>query len=232
MHLIAHRGISAHFTENTLQAYQEALNYNVLGIEVDLHQIENEFALFHDFELSRLTHKQGKINQLTITELQSTVLKNGMSIPLLSDLFELVQGKCLLNLELKYIADPGLLAEQLHHYINVYNGDVVLSSFNHVLVKQVQHELRSVGLAHKVKTGALIAHLPYDMCNYAINLGVDLAIIDAAVVNITFVEHAFTHNLEVWCYTVNTLEDAENLKEMGVSAVFTNDPALLGAKPI
>lgn len=72
-----------------------------------------------------------------------------------------------------------------------------------------------------------MAHLPTNYAQYAIELETDIAAIDAYLVDKHFVQHAHSYNKEVWCYTVNTIEKAAELSEMGVDAIFTNDPALM-----
>lgn len=227
MNLIAHRGISAHYHENTLLAFEKALEVDVLGIEVDLHQIDNEFVIFHDFALNRLVSTSGEVADLSLVEIDNLRLKDGSKIPRLNELFSLAQGKCLLNLELKHVVDPAILIEKVTQYIYQFDGEIVISSFNHHLLKNVQALLRDTRVAHKVKIGALVGHLPLDYAQYAVTLQADIAAIDADLVTADFVQHAHTYGLEVWSYTVNTEKGLKKLKEMGVDAVFSNDPALL-----
>jgi len=228
MELLAHRGISAHFHENTLLAFEKALEADVKGIELDIHQVENDFYIFHDFHLDRLLSKPGDIRSLKQQELSQLRLKDDQHIPRLNEVFELVKGKCLLNLELKYVHDAAYLLDSISQYLYQFDeAEIVISSFNHPLLQSLQHLVRETRFINRIKFGALIAHLPLDLAQYAVNMQVDIAAIDADLVNKAFVEHAHIHNLEVWSYTVNTEKGVRELSEMGVDAVFTNDPDLL-----
>lgn len=227
MHIIAHRGVSAHYHENTLLAFEKALEIGVYGIEVDLHQVEDQFVIFHDFQLDRLAKTRGDLADLTLEQVSTIKLQENHKIPLLTELFDLVKGKCMLNLELKYIGDPSLLVEQITQYIYQYSGDIVISSFNHPLVKEVQLLFRDSRVASNIKFAALVAHLPINMAQYAIDLQVDIAAIDAELINEAFVTHAHMHNLEVWSYTVNFEKSCRILQNIGVDAIFSNDPELL-----
>jgi glycerophosphoryl diester phosphodiesterase len=227
MHIIAHRGVSAHYHENTILAFEKALEIQVYGIEVDLHQIEDQFVIFHDFQLDRLTKKRADLADLSLAQTACIRLQNNHKLPMLTDLFELVKGNCMLNLELKYIREPHMLMQQVTQYINQYNGDVVISSFNHPLLIQLQLLIRDTKLDNNIKFAALIGHLPVSMAQYAIDMRVDIAAIDAELVTREFVEHAHTHNIKVWAYTVNFEAGFKKLSQMGVDAVFSNDPALL-----
>jgi glycerophosphoryl diester phosphodiesterase len=229
MKIIAHRGVSAYYHENTLLAFQKALELGVYAIEVDLHQVEDQFAIFHDFELDRLANTRADLADLSLRELADVRLEGGLKIPLLPELFDLVQGKTVLNLELKYVKHPQDLIAQVSHYIDQFNGEVVISSFNHPLLLQIQALLRNAGLHQNIKIAALVGHLPIDNAHYARSLGADIAAIDAALVTKDFVEHAHQQNMQVWCYTVNYEKGFRNLKTMGVDAVFSNDPALMAS---
>ena len=63
MKILAHRGVSAHFHENTLFAFEKSLELGVWGIEVDLHQVGSEFAIFHDFSFIMLKKLDKMVKQ-------------------------------------------------------------------------------------------------------------------------------------------------------------------------
>lgn len=227
MHIIAHRGVSAHYHENTIEAFEKALEIGVYGIELDLHQVEDQFVIFHDFQLDRLAQTRGDLADLSLAQIATLRLKQEHKLPLLTELFDLVKGKCMLNLELKFISDPQHLLSQVNQYIGEYGSNVVISSFNHPLLKKLQVLVRGTPFEKHIKFGGLIAHLPVDMAQYAVDLGLTIAGIDAELVTKEFVEHAHSKNIEVWSYTVNFEKGCKKLNKMGVDAVFSNDPALL-----
>jgi glycerophosphoryl diester phosphodiesterase len=227
MHTIAHRGISAHYPENTLLAYQKALESKAIGIEVDVHEVDDHFILYHDFTLDKLTGIRADLVDLSFNKLRDIRFAHDQMIPTLDELFSVVQGKCMLNLELKAIASPEKLLEQIVSYVYRYNADIVISSFNHPLVLNMQHLVRNTRIRDHVKFAALIGHLPIDLAKYALDLQVEVAAIDAMLVTPEFVEHAHQYNIDVWSYTINHTHDYARLKAMGVDAVFSNDPDFL-----
>lgn len=227
MKIIAHRGVSAHFHENTMLAFEKAMDVGVYAIEVDLHQVENQFVIFHDFQLDRLTNMRGDLADLCLEQVAGLRLQDGHKLPLLPELFALVQGNTILNLELKHIIDAELLLEQISQYVLQYETEIVISSFNHPLLAQMQGLLNNSRIKDKVQIGALIGHLPLDNAQYAINMQADIAAIDAMLVNEEFVKHAHQHDVIVWCYTVNYEKRFNQLLKIGVDAVFCNDPALM-----
>ncbi len=227
MKIIAHRGVSAHFHENTFLAFQKAIEFGADGIELDIQQVGDEFFVFHDFYLNRLTPLEGDLIDLSPTQLGSLRLNNSEKLPTLDEVFDLVKGATMLNLELKSVHNTELLVEKLTSYLYRYPSEVVVSSFNHFLLREFKKSLRDTRFSKMIQIGALIAHLPIDLGKYAVELEADIAAIDAYLVSKEFVEYAHIHNLEVWCYTVNFDSGFFRLKEMGVDAIFTNDPVLM-----
>ena len=80
MKVIAHRGYSAKYAQNTLEAFEQALKLEIDAIEFDVHQVENEFIVFHDFKLDRLTDGNGYIKDKTLDEISKLSIKNKHSI--------------------------------------------------------------------------------------------------------------------------------------------------------
>lgn len=228
MEILAHRGVSAHYHENSIEAFEQALELNILGIECDLHQLEDDLVVFHDFQLNRLFNRSGFLSDLRLSELSEMPLSNAQAVPRLNDMLQLVKGECVLNLEIKQLDDPALLIQQITPYLYQYeDASIVLSAFNHPLLKRLQAAVRNTRFSSRIKFGALIAHLPINLAQYAIDLQVDIAAINVEMLTKEFVEHAHMHNLDVWSYTVNTQKEILLLQDMGVDAVFSNDPALM-----
>lgn len=229
MLVIAHRGLSAHYPENTMVAFEKAIESGARALECDVHQVDDNFVIFHDFYLKRLT---GVAGTLALTDMQALsqlrISGTDSHIPSLQEVFTLCAGKVLLNLELKMINDPKLLVETLCDCFAQFDDEkgpleIVLSSFNHPLLQAISLQLRDTPLTHAVKLAALIAHLPIDHAQYAIDLHADIAALDAHLISADFVKHAHQHYMKVWCYTVNQEDLLMRLFEMGVDGIFSDD---------
>lgn len=69
--VVAHRGDSAHFPENTLEAFQSAYRMGVDVIETDVHLSRDGFlVIWHDETLDRNTDGSGRIEDHTLEELK------------------------------------------------------------------------------------------------------------------------------------------------------------------
>lgn len=102
----AHRGSSVKFVENTLEAFEDAVNddkYNF--IEFDIQYTKDKVLIVHhDLSLLRLQKKKHKIAELTYDELLEI---SNYHIPTYNETMELVSGKKPLNIEIKSQGDAG-----------------------------------------------------------------------------------------------------------------------------
>lgn len=132
--VIGHRGAMGYETENTLASIQKALDLKVDGIEIDVFKCKSgEIVVFHDDELDRLSNGTGPIELKTYDELQELTLEGDHKIPLLKDVLNLVNGQCMVNIELK----GGNTANAVSKIVNMYlefdmftEDDIIISSFN------------------------------------------------------------------------------------------------------
>ena len=70
--IFAHRGASGYEVENTLSAFEKALELGATGIEIDLQLTkDNIFVVFHDLSLSRLTGKKKLLTDCSFDEVST-----------------------------------------------------------------------------------------------------------------------------------------------------------------
>jgi len=100
--LVAHRGYQKHYPENTLLAYQKAIEAGALSIETDiLLSADKQAVLYHDPTLKRVSGCKGRVDALTLAELIHTPAfeprrlghtYNAQCITPLSELVKLLQA--------------------------------------------------------------------------------------------------------------------------------------------
>ncbi|MHA2155168.1 MAG: glycerophosphodiester phosphodiesterase [Candidatus Hodarchaeales archaeon] len=132
-YIIAHRGFcKVNEPDNSLPAFQAALEANADGIEFDINlSSDGHFVCFHDPSLTKLGRSE-QLNELKLEELTEIELSEGVTIPSLEDVLEKFGNKILLNIELKPQKNG---AKELIHVIHQYNLDntpnkVIISSFH------------------------------------------------------------------------------------------------------
>lgn len=127
----AHRGVHDEYPENSLPAFEKAVQLNI-GIELDIHLTkDDQIIVFHDDNLLRMAGKNGFVKLLTYDELKSYRLgETNYTIPLLKDVFELVKGKVPILIEIKTNNDMKKLVPKLKELIDSYKGEVFIQSFS------------------------------------------------------------------------------------------------------
>lgn len=130
--MFAHRGLwDSESPENSLGAFKKAIDKGY-GIELDVNPIENGTpVVFHDSKLSRMTGKDGYIQNLTLDELKKlTLLDSDQQIPTLEEVLNLVDGKTPLLIEIKSQDKIGELEKQVLELLKNYKGEYAIQSFN------------------------------------------------------------------------------------------------------
>jgi glycerophosphoryl diester phosphodiesterase len=98
--VIAHRGFSARYPENTLAAIVGAIDAGADMVEVDVQETgDGEVVVFHDVLLRRLCRIPGRISQVTLAQLQ----RAKPDLPTLSDALTEVRGRIPLLVEMKNV---------------------------------------------------------------------------------------------------------------------------------
>lgn len=221
MLIFAHRGASGVEPENTLRAIKAALDANVDGVEIDLHEVDGKLLVIHDRWLHRTTSGTGQIYQHDYEHLRSLDAGHGETIPTLDEVFALVAGRCKINLELKGINNLNLLYFYIDNAIentNLKIEDVLLSSFNHRLLYAINQQRPEFPI------GALTACYPLDYAKFAEQLNAYSVHLDVNFISKHFVSDAHQRGLKVFVYTVDEFEDIKTMKALGVDGIFSNFP--------
>lgn len=221
MLIFAHRGASGHEPENTLSAIQLALDMQCDGIEVDVHQVEDQLIVIHDAWLHNTTNGQGKIHHHSFASLRALDAGKGQQIPTLREVFECVAGQAAINIEVKSIEDMNLVLAEMDHavaHLGFDNAQLLLSSFNHHLLQAAKRQRPQTFI------GALTASLPVDYAVFAQQLDAYSINCDIDFVSREFVADAHRRGLKFLVYTANDRVDVAAMKALGVDGIFTNFP--------
>ncbi len=130
---IAHRGAhrGTEIPENSLAAFEEAIRLNH-PIELDIYKlVDQNIAVFHDETLKRVTGVEGKIFDRSASDLpQLKLFGTDQTIPLIDQVFDLVQGKVPILIEIKEQAIAGQIEPLLWQKLSKYTGEYAIQSFN------------------------------------------------------------------------------------------------------
>jgi len=132
--VFAHRGLhGAGLPENSPAAFSAAIARG-LGIECDVQRTrDGHAAVFHDWELDRLTGESGPVIERTAGELARIALKGGTDmVPSLRELLDLVAGRVPLLIEVKSKRELRVapLCLAVRRVLEGYRGEVAVMSFD------------------------------------------------------------------------------------------------------
>jgi len=114
IHTIAHRGASASEPENTLRAFERAIEMGATMLELDVHlSRDGELVVIHDAQLSRTTNGSGHVSDLSLAEIQRLDAGLGEHVPTLGQVIDLVRGRAQLYIELKGQQTPAAVVNTL-----------------------------------------------------------------------------------------------------------------------
>jgi glycerophosphoryl diester phosphodiesterase len=219
---IGHRGAKNHVVENTLESIEKALEFNVDGIEIDVHKCASgELVVFHDFTLDRLTNGIGEVGKHTLTELKSLKVKKRFSIPTLEEVLDVVDKKCVLNIELKGKDTALETCRMINNYIKE-NGWTI----NHFIVSSFQHhELENVfKINSNLRIGVLTKASVTDALEFANTVNAYALHPNHALITRENVKLAQQKGYKVVSWTVNDDDTIERMISYGVDAIISDNP--------
>lgn len=226
--VIAHRGYSSEFPENTLAAFKGACDIDVDYIEMDVQCTKDGvLVMFHDTSLVRTTGASGNVIDYTYEELCALDAGSwfradfaGEKIPTLEETLAYLQGQdCRIYLELKDIGVVEGFAENVAATVANYGmtDRCVFASFNYTYLKEIKEYDTNAQILYNTTSDKVMVVNDYPAEYY----GLYLECVSAELVNAI---HAAGSNVFVW--TVDNPQDMLNLIELGVDGICTNKPGL------
>lgn len=144
--VIAHRGASSYAPENTLAAFDLALQMGVRQIELDVHSSRDDhIVVIHDDTVDRTTNGSGLVASQTLAELRQLdagawfgATFAGERIPTFEEVLARYQGRVHLHVELK--GHTPSLAQRTAELIRQHGmvGQVTITSFQQVRLEEIR----------------------------------------------------------------------------------------------
>lgn len=226
----AHRGFCSKYPENTLLAFQKALEEGVDGIENDIQLTKDgEIVIIHDETVDRTTNGTGWVKDYTLKELKQLDASGEFSgqaevqrIPTLREYFELVKDEPVItNIEMKtgvfeYREMEQKLVDMLCEF--QLEDRVIISSFNHFTI------MRMKKIAPNLKYGFLAYDWHLDAGEYTKRYGIPCYHPDYHNLTEEVVKELKSYDIEINPYTVDDPEDIRDMINKGCNSVITNCP--------
>ncbi|MEA3325947.1 MAG: glycerophosphodiester phosphodiesterase family protein [Chloroflexota bacterium] len=219
--IFAHRGASTDAPENTMAAFQLALDQNADGIELDaMLSGDGCVVVIHDDTVDRTTNGSGRVREMTLEQIKSLDAGRGERIPTLEEVLECFGGKFLINIELKNYASifdalPIKVAKLINNFGLV--DSVIISSFNPINFRRVRRLLPDITIGLLTQPNQAKFWI-WRMFRY------DALHPHYSDVDETLVEtlHAQGRQVNVW--TADDAEEVLRLAALHVDGIITNFP--------
>lgn len=227
--IIAHRGYSSLAPENTLAAFQKAIDCKADFLELDVHRSKDDsIVVIHDTSIDRTSSykMKGKVSDLTYGEL--TQVKVGYpdkfgnqylneKIPTLREALLLAKDKIGVCIEIKtYGIESGVL--EIVEELNM-NEQVILFSFYYPVLAKTRKLDKQIPILYlKGKADQLTLDYAGVISANAIGVG------SGTLLDNAYLNQAHELGMEVWQWTVNEEKQMHALLELGIDGIITDFP--------
>lgn len=225
--IAAHRGYSAEAPENTIPAFEAAIDNLADYVELDVQETKDgRIVVLHDPDLKRVAGVSNSIWTLNYSDIANIDVGSwfskefqGTTIPTLEEVMEMAKGRLKLNIEIKLTGHEKNLEESVVRIIEEYGmeKDCVVTSFQAKALKKVKQA------NPEIQTGYIlhVAYGDFSSLSYA----------DALSVNYSFatellIDGAHDAGKDVYVWTVNTAEAINEMINNGADMIITDDPVL------
>ena len=201
---------------------RKALEFGVHGFEFDIQMSrDGQPVVIHDDTLQRTTNGTGTVADFSLEELQTWDAGQGEPVPSLRQVFDLVDKRCRLFIELKAESSTEAVIDLIAHYVKKQGWSyeqVYICSFDHGQIAAatcMNPELRSC---------ALIAGIPVSLAAIASEAGAWAINPCIHHINQPLVDDAHKRGLKVVTWTANDPQHIAYAKKLGVDGIISDFP--------
>ncbi|MCM3163892.1 glycerophosphodiester phosphodiesterase [Metabacillus litoralis] len=233
--VVAHRGASGHAPENTMVAFNRAVELEADYIELDIQMTKDgKLVVIHDPTVDRTTNGTGEVKEFTYEELRKLDAGSwyhkkfsGEKVPSLEEVLLTFKGKIGLLIEVK---NPDLyddlhmkLAEELYVYKKdmFKSEEVIVQSFDFEWLEKFHTKLAQVPL------GLLVKYRVQGVSNVQLKDWSSLVQFinpNKALVTKRLVKKIHSYNMRTMPYTVRDKKTIKPLLDAKVDGIITDYP--------
>ncbi len=234
--IIGHRGASTEAPENTLAANDLAFQQKADGVEVDVRLTkDNQLVCMHDKSVFRTAGKKNLIKESTLKQLKSLDVGkwkgekwSGEAIPSLHEVLSEIPIDKKIFIEVKEgieTIDPLIETIQKSKLDPKY---ISVISFHQEVVKRVKQAMESLTVNFLIAFSGPKKFSDKAVLLKLLELNLDgVGAENHSRLSHNFVDLILEKNKKVHVWTVDDIQLAKKYKEMGLSSITTNVPALI-----
>jgi glycerophosphoryl diester phosphodiesterase len=233
--VIAHRGVSGHYPENTMSAFIASEKVGADMIELDVTLTKDKVpVVIHDDTLNRTSNGNGTVRSTLYEDIRRLDAGSwfgerfaGEKIPRLEEVLEFIQGSPLrVNIEIKSTAydqelSPAGIESQVLKYIYGYGIEekCIISSFHPAILERIRakdSDIRLSYLRENLQNWESIYRLSKELQVYSLNISQEEIPCDLF--------HSIHKEFKVFAYTINQKDSMIRMIQEKVDAIFTDYP--------
>ncbi len=233
--IFAHRGASAYAPENTLAAFELALQQKADLIELDAKlTADQRVVVIHDQSVGRTTDGSGRVAALPFSHLRKLNASSRFrdqypdeKIPTLEEVLEVCGGRIRINIELtNYLTPYDRLADEVMREIenSQLQDQVLVSSFHPIPLRRFHNLCPEIPIGFLAKRG-MFGFLSRGWLGRWL---VPYAALhpEKSDVSPDLIGSAQHYGYQVHTFTVNDPAEMASLISLGVNGIITDDPLL------
>ena len=242
--VVAHRGYSGRYPENTTSSFEAAIRARADMIELDVCLTKDRIpVVIHDHTLDRTTDSHGLVSEFKLSELKKLDAGSwfspefaGESIPSLEEVFLQIRGRISINIEIKpecyeSTCPTDAIEKQICVMVEKFGmyDSVLISSFEPSFFPRIKFFQRGINN----HTSLRIAHLQekYFSDQKVLNICKSSEAYsfhpDERFLTPSLIEILNKNRFKTFPYTINNEKRFEQLAKWGVTGIITDEPEIM-----
>jgi len=222
--MIAHRGATEKYPENTIEAYSNSIKLGYNGIELDvLSSKDSVIYCSHNHQLERETNDSGYIHKMESLELDKIKTgayshpKNQKYMPRLENVIKQLPNNIRINIEVKFsrpLDFSTILILRKMILKNQIKQPTLISSFNPFIVLYARWFIPNIKTGYLVETNDMIKwmHLAHPDCLHP----------RADLLNKSLINSCNKKNISINVWTVNSESAINYCTRLGIAGIITD----------
>ncbi|MCK9265651.1 hypothetical protein M0P98_02010 [bacterium] len=221
--VVAHRGFSSIYPENTMLAFDKAVQLKVDFIELDVRETKDgEIVVMHDATLDRTTNGKGKVSDVTREDLSlidagSWKGFQNVKVAFLDEVLERMKDRVKILIEIKE-ASPTKVGRLIEKSGMLQN--VIVGSFNLDYIKEIRKVFPSIS------TTLISSRFP-ETPDVLLENGIPILDVNYKSWNYEIAKEFFSRGVTLALWTVDDIKKMKELIDNGINLITTNMPNIL-----
>ncbi|KPN13108.1 glycerophosphodiester phosphodiesterase [Bacillus australimaris] len=231
MYIIAHRGSSSAAPENTLAAFDLAVQQGADYIELDVQlTMDQQVAVIHDDTVDRTTNGSGLVKSYTMDQLKKLDAGSWFDqqytnerIPTLQEILERYSQRIGILIEIKHPKRQIGIEKAVVDIINrfAYSRHIMIQSFDDASLQRVKAYAPSLRTAFIIKPSAFKL-TKRNLAEYS--LFADCLNMKKTMINRWWIDRIHSFGMDVFIWTVKDQKTADRIKTYPIDGVVTDHP--------